>query len=87
MATCSDDSDIDLRIWVTPGETAQEEAARQVLRHFAMRWWAQNLKHEAHQWLEESDHSPADREAVRDVLTWAKATQYFKWVCGSRIFF
>ena len=54
---------------------------------FAVKWWAQNLAYEAQQWLGKANCSPADQDAVRDAVIWAKSAQHFKWVRDSRILF
>ncbi len=87
-ATKADDADIDLTTWSPPGESPEVGQARQVLRRFAVRWWAHHQTRLAREWLQkQSPPSQADIDGVNDCLRRVAGCTYWDWTRGSRIFF
>jgi hypothetical protein len=84
-AACPDDAEIDLSTWALENETEEQFLARNVLRHFAVRWWAYYHTKKAYEWLAAEKRSKFDVMAVEDAVRRIKACRYFKWVRGSRI--
>ena len=87
-AAQSDDAEVDLSAWALDGETREMAAARQVLRHFAAKWWYYHQVKTANAWLKQlGTPSQADMDGVEDCLRRLKATTYFTWTRGTRILF
>ena len=86
-ATQADDAKVDLSTWALPNETLAQSKVREVLRRFAVRWWARNLHQKAWEWWRENGKKPADANAIWDCLRRAQACTYWQWVRGSRIHF
>jgi hypothetical protein len=49
-ATRADDAEVELSAWALPDKTDEQVHARNVLRRFAVRWWACNIGYEAMSW-------------------------------------
>lgn len=86
-AAQADDAEVDLTAWASPGETAEEAKAREILRRFAVRWWTHNLRREAMVWWNRESKHRQDLAAIHDCLYRARACSYFSWHRGSRLFF
>ena len=67
-ATQADDVEVDLSTWALPNETLLQSKAWDVLRRFAVWWWARNLHQKAWKWWRENGKKPADANAIWDCL-------------------
>lgn len=72
-AAQADDAEVDLTAWASPGETAEEAKAREILRRFAVRWWTHNLRREAMVWWNRESKHRQDLAAIHDCLYRARA--------------
>ena len=85
VATTDDDM-ADLEQWSFPNETRAEADARVILRCFAARWWKYSQEKQASAWL--SAHPSSKNDAgIKDCLKRIRATSYWTWPRGSRVFF
>jgi hypothetical protein len=73
--------------WSSPSETEEEAQGRVVLRQFAAHWWANYLERDAMRWWMSNGWDPLDLAAIKDCIVWARATSYWHWHQGSRLFF
>jgi hypothetical protein len=86
-AAQADDAEVDLSAWAFPGETLEQARARDVLRHFAVQWWASNLSKEAMHWWRCNGKDPKDLAAIQDCILRARACLYWHWHRGNCLFF
>ena len=86
-AAQADNAEADLSNWASDDETPRVASARQVLRRFAVIWWYHHQVEVAHLFLQTESVSPADFEAVEDILGRLKHCTYFTWPRGSRILY
>ena len=86
-AAQTDFAEVDLTAWSSPSETEAEGQARVILRRFAARWWAYYLEKDAMKWWNSNGRDPLDLAAIQDCVFRARATSYWHWHRGSRLFF
>ena len=86
-AAQADQAEVDLSAWAVPMETSEQAKARVVLRRFAVRWWAFNLRREAMPSWNRNGRDPRDLAAIQDCVFRARASSYWHWHRGSRLFF
>ena len=86
-AAQTDFAEVDLTAWASPSETEEVARARVILRRFAARWWAYYLERDAMRWWNSNGRDPTDLEAIEDCIFRARATSYWHWHRGSRLFF
>jgi hypothetical protein len=68
VATQADDAEVDLSAWALPGETLVEARVRDVLRRFAVQWWASNLAKEAMVWWSSNGKDSKDLAAIQNCI-------------------
>jgi hypothetical protein len=86
-AAQANNAEVDLLTWALPGETIKQACSRDVLRRFAVRWWATNLLKEAMRWWKSNGKDPKDLEAIQNCIFQARACSYWHWHQGSRFSF
>ncbi|KAL7526848.1 hypothetical protein ACHAXR_001679 [Thalassiosira sp. AJA248-18] len=86
-AAQSDDAEVDLSQWATPGETPEIASARAVLRKLAARWWSYYQEKKAQEWLMQREATRDEIEGVEDCIKRIRAVSYWSWHRGSRLFF
>ena len=52
-AAQTDEAEVDTSHWALPNETIEEAKAHQVLRQFAVRWWAKHQEKLTYDWLKQ----------------------------------
>ena len=86
-AAQADDAEVDLSAWSSPSETEEEAHARVILRRFAVRWWAYNLRREDMRWWNWNGRDPHDHAAIKDYIFRARVSTYWHQHWGSPLFF
>jgi hypothetical protein len=79
VAAQAGDAEIDLSAWALPGETLEQAWARNVLRRFAVQWWASNLSKKAMHWWRSNGKDPKDLAAIQNYILQAHACSYWHW--------
>ncbi len=78
-AAQANDAEVDLSAWALPDETDEQVRARNVLRRFAVQWWARNIANEVMSWWRANGKDPKDLAAIQNCIFRARACSYWHW--------